>query len=101
MDALAKSIVESIDSAFSNYGETVSQVIFNYYKVKYGFSKRDVVTNPKEFEDALENIFGTGSACLMIKRSINKELAHKFKLPKDVLSISSAIRRILENADYS
>jgi hypothetical protein len=101
MDALANSIVESIDSAFYNYGETVSQVIFNYYKVKYGFSKRDVVTNPKEFEEALENIFGTGPATLMIRRSICKELAHKFKLPKDVQSISSSIRRILEKADQS
>jgi hypothetical protein len=99
MDALANSIVESIDSAFFNYGKAVSQIIFNYYKVKYGFSKRDVITNSKEFEEALENIFGTGIASSLIKHSICRELAHKFKLPVENRSISSAIKQILANAD--
>jgi hypothetical protein len=100
--SLAESICDCIEEAIdSNYGDNVAQVIFNNFNRKFSLNKIDVASNPSRFEELLEDIFGRGTACLLIKRSVTKELALHFQIAKDMQkssSISQVINWIVNNA---
>ncbi|MDH2900969.1 MAG: hypothetical protein PXY39_08345, partial [archaeon] len=98
--ALADSIIDCIQSALdSKYGQNVSQVIFHNYETKFGLSKREIITHAKQFEETLEDIFGSSTVSLIMKRTICKELSNKFQIQIYQESVPSAIRQIVDNAD--
>ena len=107
--ALEESILDCFEKAITpKFGENVYRVIFANFDVKFGLKKKDIVSHSKEFEQLLDEIFGTGVASALIKRTIFNELANRFKifeplyyersLNKDRI-ISRAITEILDKAE--
>jgi hypothetical protein len=104
--ALAKSIADCIEKALSSkFGENVAYVIFANFHARFDYGKEDVISHPKEFEQILDDIFGTGVE--LIKHSIFDELASRFKIfdpnyyeknREKSQIISKAISEILEKA---
>jgi hypothetical protein len=98
--ALADSIIGCIQTALdSRYGQNVSRVIFHSYETKFGLTKREIITHTKQFEETLEDIFGTSTASLLMKRLICKELSRRFEIQIYQESITNAIKRIVDSAD--
>ena len=106
---LSESIVDCFEKAITpKFGENVYRVIFANYEVKFGLKNKDLVSHPKEFEQLLDEIFGTGLASGLIKRAIFEELANRFPIfeplyyerrqNKDSI-VSVAIGEILRNAE--
>lgn len=98
-NALGESIIECIETTLNSiYGGNVSQVIFHNFKIRFGLAKSEIVSHAKQFEEILEDIFGTGIACQVIKRTISKALEHQFEIKRETSSISIIIKEIIENA---
>jgi hypothetical protein len=102
-ESLAKSISDCIEEAInSNYGDNVAQVIFNNLSVRFGLNKTDIADHPSKFEEVLDNIFGDGPACLLIKSTLIKELHRHFPVEveqeKQGSSVSHTIDQIMSNA---
>lgn len=107
--ALAESIVDCIESALTTkFGDNIHRVIFANLDIKFGLKRKDVASHPEEFEQTLDEIFGTGTASGIIKRSIFNELANRFQIfgsdyyerdPNHERIISKAIKEILHNAE--
>jgi hypothetical protein len=106
---LSESIIDCFEKAIvPRFGENVYRVIFANYEIKFGLKKSDVITHSKEFEQLLDDIFGTGLASGLIKRAIFEELANRFPIfaplyyerlqDKDRV-ISIAINEILKKAE--
>lgn len=102
--AVAEQLINCIDSAFLRYGETTSQVVFSNFETRFNLKKEDVATHIAEFEELIDDIFGSGSASLLIKKSILKELAKQFRTPSlenqsSKRPLSAAVNQILRSAD--
>lgn len=100
--SLAKSISDCIEDAInSNYGDNVAQVIFSNLHVRFGLNKTDIADHSSKFEQVLDNIFGEGPACLLIKSTVIKELHHHFQIEeragKEGSNISNTISQIVSN----
>jgi transcriptional regulatory protein LevR len=89
--ALGESIIECIETKLnSSYGENVSQVIYYYFKIRFGLAKSEIISHAKQFEEILEDIFGTGIACQVIKRTICKALEHQFEIKRETAAFRSS-----------
>ena len=103
--SLAKSISEHIgETITSNYGESVAKIIFNNFEARFGLKKNDIALQPVKFEELLEDIFGKGAACLVVKHTLVKELERQFYLQIQVrsrenTSVAHVITLILSNAN--
>ncbi len=99
-NSLGNSIIDCIETTLnSSYGENISEVIFHSYKTRFGLGKAEIVSHSKQFEEILEDIFRTGIAFQLIKRSIYKALEHRFEINRDTSNISIIIKEIMENAN--
>lgn len=107
-NSLLESILNCIESAITmKFGENVYRVIYANFKARFGLEKKDTVSQPEKFEQLLDEIFGTGIASELIKRSIFNELANRFNIfpplyyerieNKDTI-VSQSIKEILKNA---
>lgn len=102
--SLAESICECIEQSINrNYGTNVAEVVFGLFGKRYGLKRTDVVTHPAKFEEILGSMFGTGTACLLVKRTVIRELDRRFqirigevKTEDRSMSITSAVKRILQ-----
>jgi hypothetical protein len=109
-NALSATILDAIHTAItSKFGENVYEIIMSNLHSKFDHEGLDVVSHSKEFEQVLQNIFGTGIASQLMQRAILNELAHRFAvLDSDFFdgpgssegrTVSKAIGLILRNAD--
>ena len=108
--ALAETILDCVKKAITpKFGENVYRVIFSNFNTRFGFREKDIISHPKEFEQVLDDIFGTGIASQLIKRPIFNELANRFQIfdtnyyernqEKGRSIISKAISEILNKAE--
>ena len=84
------------------------RVIFSNFNIRFGFREEDLISHSLEFEQVLDDIFGTGIASKLIKRTIFNELANRFQIfdpnyyernqDKEKI-ISQAISEILKKAE--
>lgn len=108
-NALSATILDAIQTAItSKFGENVYEIIMSNFHSKFDCAGIDVVLHSKEFEQVLQNIFGTGVASQLMQRAILNELAHRFavfgsnfdaSVSGGGRAISKAIELILRNAD--
>ncbi len=78
---LSESILDCFEKAITpKFGENVFRVIFANFDVKFGLLKKDVLSHSREFEQLLDEIFGTGVASSLIKQAIFNELANRFQI---------------------
>lgn len=98
---LSEQIINCIDSALSNYGETTSQLLLANFETRFNLRKEDAVTHVAQFEELLGDIFGTGMASSPIKQAILKELDDHFQISSaedkssKEDSLSAGIKQIL------
>jgi hypothetical protein len=59
-------LLDSIDSALGDLGETVKNSIYFHLKNKFTIAREDIPHKIAEFSDALEQIFGIGARHLEI-----------------------------------
>jgi hypothetical protein len=107
--SLSESIVDCFEKALvPKFGENVYRVIFSNFDVKFNLKKKDLITHPGEFEQLLDEIFGTGIASGLIKHTIFNELANRFPIFAPLFYersqdkeriISIAISEIMKNAE--
>ncbi len=97
---LAQSILDCIERALTlKFGENICTVIFGNFEARVGINRSEIAFHPMEFEQVLNDIFGTGTASQLVKRSIFNELTHRFQIfDQDYFELSSDKERIVSKA---
>lgn len=89
-------INETVDDVFSSLGTVCRWVIYDILEKKYELKRSDIAYHPKEFSEALEQIFGGAAAILEIQ--IMKKLHRKapyFKYrPKGMLTFPDYVNAL-------
>jgi hypothetical protein len=70
--------LEAIDEGFLALGESVRQALYWHLENHFSLKRDEIPNKPKEFADALKNIFGAGAEVLF--KIIVKRLYKKLNL---------------------
>lgn len=79
-------LLKAVDEALSLLGESAKQSIYFHLKNSYGIEKNEIPEKIKEFEDALEDIFGFGSKILLIKimEKLHQKIGGEIKMSNNI-----------------
>jgi hypothetical protein len=69
-------LVECVDKALDNYGDSVKQVIYWKLENTFGVKKKAIPENPEKMVATLEDMFGHGA--MLIEKSILNEISNVF-----------------------
>jgi N-dimethylarginine dimethylaminohydrolase len=76
-------ILECVDSALGNFGESAKQSIYYHLKSDFMLEKSEILQKPEVFEKALTSIFGE-EGYKVIEKMILTEIRKNFKLKRSL-----------------
>lgn len=76
-----KILLEAVDDALSELGDSARQSIYFHLRTRYKIAKNDIPRNVDDFEDGLEKIFGSGARFLeiLIMKRLHKKIGYPLK----------------------
>lgn len=99
-DGFNKFLLDAIDSALLSLGESAKQSIYFHIEHNYKVTRDQIPQNLKQFQMALEKIFGVGSRYLeiLIMRNLYAKIGRPFQINNDKqLEFIEYIDRAKEN----
>ncbi|MEM3000517.1 MAG: hypothetical protein QW674_07780 [Candidatus Bathyarchaeia archaeon] len=77
-------LAEAIDAAFAPLGSTITQLIYTYIEKTFKIKKQEIPNRPKEFAEAIEQIFGEGAKLIEIRiiKELHKRIRDFVHIPK-------------------
>jgi len=78
-----KFLFEAVDEGLSSLGESAKQAVYYYLEKVFNLNKQEIPYRVKDFEIAIEKIFGLGANFLetLILNQLYKKVGGNFKLP--------------------
>lgn len=86
-------IVENVDSALEELGDSVKKVIYYHLEEKFALGREEIPKNPESFSQGLHSIFGEGAK--VIETMIVRKIQEEFEL---CLDSQSGIVKAIETA---
>jgi hypothetical protein len=92
-DNVDRHFLNSINRAFSKFGENRAELVFSKFESEYNLSRTEIFQKPELFSKIVRNIFRFGSK--YIERAIIAEIRYDFSLPmKDYKVLSDVVAEI-------
>jgi hypothetical protein len=75
LDDFHRALLEAVDEGFLALGHSVRQALYWHLENRFSLKRDEIPNKPKEFAEALKNIFGAGAEILfkiIVKRFYKK-----------------------------
>ena len=89
-----RAVVEAVDEALVLFGESVREVVYYYFEVKYGVKRHEIPVRLELLADCLEEIFSY--AAYVIERTVIENLSSKLGVELKSRSLRELVVELCE-----